>query len=488
MMAYKKFVCSFVFLMAFQVYAFAEHTNVVLILIDDISHFGVSSYGAESVSFEGFFKNAPIETPRIDSLARDGLICNYAYTYPLCENTRVALMSGQDNRRNFLRPKSQHASDITFGDLFSRAGYETCIVGKWKQTRGTKEIQAKDYIFEFGWKEFFCFDVIKQVGRRMIEPNFVLNGQIKNYRGIDPATGRRWYGPDLINRYALGFMERKRDKPFFLYYSMHLVHAEHTPTPDTNPDTVYDDYDVNKPGNGRMKGDDRRYYPDMIAYTDKMVGQVLDKLESLQLANNTLVLVMGDNGSNPFTFKWHDGSVQVGGKGTYKDAGLRVPLLMRLPKSIPAGAKYDGLVYVTDILPMLCDATEVEIPKQHPIDGISFWSQATGNLKEEHRDSICTWCNGNNHVSQKEFLQEYAFDKKFKRYALDAMYPEGRFFEWHTDIAEEAGAPERKKVPKRWNRYRYAGLDVGDLNPSQKMAYARLGKILAEKNMFQSRS
>lgn len=286
--------------------------NVVLILLDDVSHYSVSAYGAEMISCDsprGAFENVPFATPRMDSLADEGVRCDRAYTYPLCEPTRIALMSGKNNRRNYLNCKAQHASDITFGDLFQRAGYETGIVGKWKQTRGTKEISAEDYIAEFGWDEFFAFDVNNMVGRRMIEPNFVLNGEIKNYRGIDPATGRRWYGPELINRYALDFIERKREQPFFLYYSMVLMHTERTPTPDTEPKSVYDNYDIHKKGPGTLTGDDPTFYPDMLQYADKMIGTVLDKLEEIGQAENTIVVLMGDNGTRPEYFfhlaGWH---------------------------------------------------------------------------------------------------------------------------------------------------------------------------------------
>ena len=460
----------------------AERPNVVFILIDDLSHYGVTAYGANRISsIQGFFENVEFETPRIDSLAKDGLRCDYAYAYPLCEPTRIALMSGMNNIRNYLKPKSQHASDITFGDLFKREGYETCIVGKWKQTRGTKDIPAKDYIYEFGWNEFCCFDVVTE-GYRMIEPDIVQNGKTMDCKGIDPVTGRRYYGPDVFNRYALDFIGRNRKKPFFLYYSMVLMHDEHTPTPDTRPKAIYDNHDISKPTEyGFMKGDDRRYFPDMLAYTDKMIGQVLDKLKELGLEKNTLVVVMGDNGTKEsFAHVLSDGSLFYGDKGSNKEGGMHVPLLLRSPGEIPAGSTYAGLVNVTDILPTLCDAAGIEPPNKDALDGISFWPQATGRAKNEHRDAIYTWYCGNRSPSEKESIIEYAFNKEFKRYAPSVLYPEGRFFDLRSDPFEEAGN-EKKKVPVVWNKWHYSGLELDQLTPEQETAYIALGKILDKK-------
>lgn len=459
-----------------------EKPNVVFILIDDLSHYGITAYGANRISStQGFFKNVEFETPRIDSLAKDGMKCEYAYAYPLCEPTRIALMSGMNNIRNYHQCKSQHASDITFGDLFQREGYETCIVGKWKQTRGTKSIPGKDYISEFGWDEFCCFDVVTE-GYRMIDPDIVENGKIMNYKGIDPVTGRRCYGPDIFNRYALDFIDRNREKPFFLYYSMVLMHDEHTPTPDTQPERIFDEHDISKPSEyGFMKGDDRRYFPDMLAYTDKMVGKVLDKLKEKGLAENTLVVVMGDNGTKEcFEHVLPDGTVFRGDKGSNKEGGLHVPLLLRAPGKIPAGKSYSGMVNLTDILPTLCDAVGIEPPNQDSLDGISFWPQATGKASGDHRKWIYTWYNGNNKSSDPENVVEYAFTKEFKRYAPSTLYPEGRFFDLRTDPFEEVGA-EKKKVPKVWNKWHYSGLDVNALTPEQKRAYDALGRILEQK-------
>lgn len=476
----KNFILKSVFFLAFTSYVNAEEKpNVILILLDDVSHYSVSAYGAETIScdYPETFENVPFATPRMDSVAEEGVRCDWAYTYNLCEPTRIALMSGKNNRRNFLDGRAQHASDITFGDLFQRAGYETGLVGKWKQTRGTKEISGEDYLFEFGWDEFFCFDVIRE-GRRMIEPNFVFNGVDRDYAGIDPETGRRWYGPQMINRYALDFIERKKDKPFFLYYSMVLMHTERTPTPDTKPASLYDNYDVDN----KRRGDDAKYYPDMLRYADKMVGNVLDKLEETGLADNTIVVLMGDNGSRPeYFFNYPDGSVRQAYKGKHIEGGLHVPLLIRAPGMIPAKTIYDGLVYVTDILPMICEAAGVEIPNKKDIDGISFWPQVAGKSSEEPRDSITSWSLNVNEVGKEKLILEYAFDKRFKRYAPDDMYPEGRFFEWADDLLEEAGAPAKKRIPRRSNRYRYAGLDLDKLTSEQQVAYERLGDLLEAK-------
>lgn len=374
----------------------AKRPNGVLILIDDLSHYGVTAYGANRISeWSGKFKNRLFSTPRIDQLAAEGLRCDNAYAYPLCEPTRIALMSGQYNSRNFLKCKSQHASEITFGDVFQRAGYATGIFGKWKQTRGTREIHGKDYIYEFGWDELCCFDAVGE-RQRYINPNLVINGRQVNYEkrtDLDPATGRRWYGPDICNRHALGFIDRHKDQPFFLYYPMLLVHDEHKPTPDTLPHSLFDMCDEAK------ENDDRRFFPDMLAYMDKLIGKVIDKLAEHGLRDDTLVVVMGDNGTKvPFIHVLPDGTEYPGGKGGNKDNGLHVPLILSWPRTIPRGQdrkirSYSGLVDVTDIYPTLCAAAGITIPNLQAIDGISLWPQALG-APGEARQVIYTWYNG----------------------------------------------------------------------------------------------
>lgn len=472
-------------LIVFGVFTAMGRPNVVLVLIDDLGKYGVTAYGSNKISSrQGYFKDVEFETPRMNRLAENGLMCSHAYTYPLCEPTRIALMSGMHNGQNYIQAKALHESQITFGDLFHRAGYKTCIAGKWKQTRGTRETAGKDYIYEFGWDEFCCFDVVSE-GNRFLEPNLVINGKIENFakhpKKTDPQTGRRWYGPDIINRYALDFIDRNQNEPFFLYYPMMLVHDEHQPTPDTQPKSAYDEFDLNKEsGFGHGKGDDRRYFPDMIEYTDKMIGRIVDKLAEHNLLENTLIIVMGDNGTKEcFEHVMPDGSIYPGGKGMMKHNGANVPLILHQPKTIPVGKgairRYDGLVHLTDILPTMCEAAGVSIPHAAYIDGRSLWAQAIGKTEAEHRDVIVGWYNGNTPSKKLDGLLTFAYDKEFKRYAPHKDFPEGRFFDLRTDLFEEVGD---RKIKVGYAEVRASGLNIAKLTPEQKAAYDRLGNVI----------
>ncbi|MEM0913717.1 MAG: sulfatase-like hydrolase/transferase [Planctomycetota bacterium] len=470
-----------VFFAASQVYAVEptahDRPNIVLILIDDLSPYGINAYGASQIGatwgqFEG---TRPYRTPRLDELAHGGARGTHAYAYPLCEPSRIALMTGQYNSRNYLRPKSQHGSDITFGDIFQREGYATGMFGKWKQTRGTQDIPGKDYIAEFGWDEFACFDVIGE-GQRFINPNLVINGEVVNYKGrddVDPDTGRRWYGPDIFNRYALDFIDRHRDEPFFLYYPMALVHDEHKPTPDTKPDSLFDTADES------TKYDEHRYITDMIEYTDTLIGRVVDRLDEHGLLENTVVMVIGDNGTKEsFYHVLDDGTEYFGGKGGTKDNGMRVPMIVSAPGRVSGGQVYDGLIDIVDILPTLCEAAGITPPAPAGIDGISFWPQITG-ADGEHRDTIYAWYNANTPATDTTTrLLRFAFDKDFKRYAPHKAYPNGRFFDLRTDPMEEVGDRREYPNPKWKVHFHSSGLDPASLDAEQRAAYDALGEVI----------
>lgn len=464
--------------------------NIVFILIDDLNHYGLTPWGLQTVgSTSGQFADIDLQTPAIDALARTGLRCDQAWVYPICEPTRVAMMSGMHNGRNFVYPKALHHSQITFSDVLKRGGYATGMYGKWKQTRGTPSIHGKDYISQFGWDDYSCFDVLEE-GSRYIDPNIVVNGKPINYAktgGLDPETGRRWYGPDIYNRAALKFIEDHQSEPFFLYYPLALVHDQHMPTPDTQPKSEYDNYDLkHKHARNLRPGDNRKYFPDMLAYTDKMVGKIVAKLDELNLRERTLVVVMGDNGAKEcFRFVSEDGSVRIGRKGHNRDGGEHVGLIFNQPGTIAAGtagqqATYDGLFDAVDVYSTLIDAAGLEIPNPDRVDSISAWPQISGRKEGVHRTALYKWFNSNRAFREMEKVVTFAQTSDFKRYAPHGSFPNGRFFDLRNDIEEEAG----ERVDQvGWENYHYTGLDVENLTPEQQAAYDELGVIL-EENKF----
>ncbi|MFD2257540.1 sulfatase-like hydrolase/transferase [Luteolibacter algae] len=470
-----------------------KRPNLVFILIDDLGHLGISAYGSNKMGFVGgALDDVELSTPNIDKLASRGLRCDRAFTAPLCEPTRIALMSGKYNHRNLVHKKSQHASDITFGDVFKRAGYVTGITGKWKQSRGTKEIPAKDYLYEFGWEEFCCFDLVKQ-GNRFFNPDLVINGEIRKFDdGIDPETGRRWFGPDICNRFALNFIEKHKDEPFFLYYPLALVHKEdegnyHVPTPDTYPLDEFDKFDDDFQS---PKGNDKatlKNFPEMIRYTDKMVGNVIDKIDSLGLTENTLIVLMGDNGTQkPFIHVMPDGTRYQGRKGSATDHGMHVPLIFSQPGTVPTGKddqirSYDGMVNLIDIYPTLCAAADINPPNADEIDGINFWPQILGKAGEHRRENFFYYEEPYFSEKDQKVVLRFAFDKKYKRYAPHPGFPKGRFFDIESDSIEESG---NREVPApHFNIIYHSGLELDKLTPEQQAAFERLGKVI-ESNRF----
>ncbi len=457
--------------------------NVVLILIDDLSHYGVTAYGSNRLmSHAKHFPITRFSTPNIDALAEEGIRVTHAYAHPLCENTRVALMTGKGNHRNYLQPKALHHSEITIGDAFKRAGYKTGLFGKWKQSRGTSEKDGKRYIAEFGFDEYTAFDVIGG-GARMINPNLVVNGKVIDYKGridTDPQTGRRWFGPDIVNRDAREFVKKHKKEPFFLYYPMILVHDEHTPTPDSQPQYLYDEFPEAQYGS--RVGDDKRFFPDMVEYMDKMVGQLIQTLEEQGVRENTLVVVMGDNGTKEsFGHLLDNGKVYPARKGGNTENGIRVPLILSHPGKLPAkkGSEsgiYSGMVDVTDIYPTLADFANIEIPKRELLDGVSFWPNLT-KIEGWHREYIYRWYNANDvYTDFSKTGIQYVFNKDFKRYAPSKLYPKGRFFDLRVDLLERAG---RKYKELRFKVRRYAGLNKNELTPEQQLSYDKMGKLLS---------
>lgn len=375
--------------------AVPRRPNLILIMADDLGYECVGANGGTSY-----------RTPVLDKLAAGGMRFEHCYSQPLCTPSRVQLMTGLYNQRNYIRFGLLDPKATTFAHLLKNAGYATCVVGKWQLGGGL------DGPRHFGFDEYCLWQLTVRKSRY---PNPVLE---QNGKVIEYSKGE--YGPDIGSDYLCDFIGRNKDRPFFAYYPMILTHWPFEPTPDSK------DYDPKAKGVLKGQGN-KKYFADMVAYADKLVGKIIAKLEALGLREDTLVLFTGDNGTAVgLTSRLGDREVP-GGKGSTTDGGTHVPLIASWPKTIPPGRVCHDLVDFSDMLPTLLAAARVELPKDLALDGRSFLPQLLGKPGAP-RPWIYCWYARNGGPTSVEFARN-------QRYKL---YADGRFFDVPADPQEKS--------------------------------------------------
>jgi len=371
-----------------------KKTNVVFILIDDFGYECVAANGGESY-----------RTPVMDKLAANGVRLDQVHAQPLCTPTRVALMTGMNNKRNYTHFGHLDPQQKTFGHFFRDAGYATCVVGKWQLGNDLPGPAL------FGFQENCLWQLNRRPGRYR-NPGLEINGKQVDFKQDE-------YGPDIVNDYALDFITRKKDQPFFLYYPMMLTHSPYDATPDSP------DYLTAKSEEGTKK---IGHFPDMVAYTDKLIGKVVAKLEELKLRENTLIVIMGDNGTGAGTPSRFKGRDVTGGKGSSLVWGTHVPGIANWPGQVVSGKACSDMIEAADMLPTICEAAQVPVPADLKLDGRSFLPQLRGE-KGNPKDALYAWYNPSGGASAKH---EFAHDAHYK------LYADGRFFDTVADDREKA--------------------------------------------------
>jgi arylsulfatase A len=380
-----------------------KRPNIILIMADDLGYETVGANGGLSY-----------RTPEIDRLAANGIRFEHAYAQPLCTPSRVQIMTGIYNVRNYVRFGLLEESQTTFGHIFREAGYATCIVGKWQL--GKDPMSPR----QAGFDEHCLWQVsggrVDSTGRdtRFSQPVLETNGVLKTY-------ARDEYGPRVVADYGLDFMARmaRTDQPFLLYYPMILTHCPFSPTPDS-PEWTTDDTTVMK-----YKGQ-AHYFEDMMAYTDRIVGEINQKLEALGIQENTLLIFTGDNGTDKPIVSMLGEREVTGAKGKTTDAGTRVPLIAQWPDQIPVQQVNGDLLDFTDFLPTLCEAANIPLPDSLVLDGRSFLSQLRGQ-EGNPRDWIYSWYSRNGEV---EKARVFARNQRYK------LYDNGEFYVVPEDYLE----------------------------------------------------
>ena len=232
--------------------------------------------------------------------------------------------------------------------VMKKAGYVTGCVGKWGQIAlGPGEWGFDEYLSYYGWGGGYWHKQIKQ---------YTANG-----KKIELLDGQ--YLPDIQQRFAIDFVSKHKDQPFFLYYPMTHPHEPFVPTPDSKPDA-----------------DMKQLYADNIEYMDKLVGQLVAELDRLHLREKTLVLFAGDNGTDPKLAAGStlDGRGLNGAKLTMDEGGSRVPFIANWPGVTPAGKVQNDLIDFSDFFTTFAELGGAKLPPGVKLDGHSFAPQLRG--------------------------------------------------------------------------------------------------------------
>ena len=391
--------------------------NIVLIMADD--------FGYECLGVNG---GRSYNTPRLDAMARQGLRFTHCHSQPVCTPSRVKIMTGRYNSRNYVSFETLAPKEITFGNLLQRAGYRTCIAGKW-QLSG----RGKDYVgtgpTAAGFDTYCLWQLDRtSKGSRYWNPKIEQDGRALT--DLDQA-----YGPDVFTDFICHFMAQHKDQPFFVYYPMALTHGPHVPTPDSDVDVKH------------KAPRDTQYFADMVTYADKLVGRILDKIDALGLSDNTLVLFVGDNGTDKKVTSLLGERPIKGGKGGTRDAGTHVPLLARWRGVTPGGKTCDDLIDFSDFVPTLVKMSAVTRPPDLDLDGISFLPQLQGRPGTPKAYIFCYYDKGKHPIegqaprkARKQAARSGRTKASHTRWVRDKqwkLYDNGKLFDVAADPDEQ---------------------------------------------------
>ncbi len=317
----------------------SEKPNFIVIFTDDLGLDMLSCYGAAH------------PTPHLDALAGGGIRFELGYVAPVCGPSRAQVLTGRYpfrtgcNYNNTTQTGLEPGKEVMISKVLKTAGYVTMSAGKWGQ-----HSNFGPHLWDFD--ESLEVAMANRYWPDGSTPN-TINGQ-----PVLPVVGE--YTPDTMHQFVTDFMTRHKDEPFFIYYPMLHMHRLLEKTPDSAP--------------GAAGGVIRQ---DNLNYMDKLVGQLVSKLEQLNLRQKTVILFIGDNGSGgpqPMV----GGKKIFGKKGEVNEGGAHVPFIANWPGTTPTGVVSRDLVDSTDVFVTLAELAGATLPANVTLDGKSFAPQLKG--------------------------------------------------------------------------------------------------------------
>ncbi|MBM3858444.1 MAG: sulfatase [Verrucomicrobia bacterium] len=356
-------------------FAAERKPNVIIFLADDLGYAGLGVTGCKD-----------IPTPHIDSIAKNGVQFTDGYaTHCVCSPSRAGLMSGRYQHRygfehnsgperfaaeNFGLPRTEP----TLAERLKAAGYATGMMGKWHI--GFKEglrPHERGFDYHYGFLS----------GARTYMPGKADNDPL--IRNGQTVTDEKEYLTDAFAREAVAFLDRSKDKPFFLYLAFNAVHS---PMEATEP------YMARFP---KLTGT-RRIHAGMVAAMDDAVGRVLGKVRALGQEENTLIFFYSDNGG-PTPQTTASNEPLRGYKAQFYEGGIREPFVAQWKGKLPAGMVYREMVMGFDCHATALAAAGVPLPTDKPLDGVNLLPFLLGKQTGRPHDQLF-WRAGEKHAAR----------------------------------------------------------------------------------------
>ncbi|NNC87481.1 MAG: arylsulfatase [Akkermansiaceae bacterium] len=332
--------------------------NIVFIMADDLGYGDLGCYGQEV-----------IRTPRLDGMAREGTRFTQCYAgSTVCAPSRSVLMTGQHTGHTTVRGNTGiggvqglggakgrvplRADDVTVAEVLKAAGYVTGMTGKW----GLGEPGTSGEPNAQGFDEWFGF--LNQRRAHNHYPDYLWRNREKVPLPGNADGREGTYAHDLCTDFALDFIRRHKDRRFFLYVPWTPPHDKYQMPPQDH-------------GYGRMDWKPNEIsHAAMVTRIDRDAGRILDLLDELGLAEETIVFFCSDNGAaRRWEGRFDSSGPLRGRKRDLTEGGLRTPMIVRWKGSVPAGKTCDVPWWFADVLPTCADLAGVEAPDG--IDGIS---------------------------------------------------------------------------------------------------------------------
>lgn len=413
-----------------------DRPNILIIITDDQGYADLSAYSHRA---------SDISTPNMDRIAEDGILFTQGYvTAPVCSPSRAGWNTGKYQQRwnakagwNPGLPENVE----TLAEHLRSAGYITGKVGKNDYGTGYHSLEPREYPLNHGFDEFFGFSshahdyflLSEDIEKRTPDPygHSAALGMLMHNQAYESHEDA--YTTEIFTDWAMDFMDRHQDDPFFLTVSYNSVHHLIHEVPDKylekfgvksipnyDPDTMgkYVDYYGKYCRLGDIGDEDMRgYYLANLDCLDDNIGRLLDKMNQLNLAENTLLIFFSDNGGSPLTAA--DNRPLRGSKYILWEGGIRVPFMARWPECFPKNEVYDHRVTTLDIMPTCLQAAAAPVPDG--LDGAIMLEAIKNGVPAPSGDNPMFW----------QFQDQYAVKdgnwKLVKSRDLPGQNPSSRF-------------------------------------------------------------